>query len=180
MLSSPSLSHLLYHCNCHFLWFTNKSFNTEYKLFSYCMLHSSQFPIISRTHFVPPLNTVTYVTPAGIAHYKVLFASLTTSGVLETGFTEQRENVILWHNSSSLGHNRELIVIMCNSALLTSVQGKQVSNQGLNKHSLTFRHRASSIQDRHFTTLQRRLFIYLINKYISLSDICLTVHHWYK
>jgi hypothetical protein len=39
---------------------------------------------------------------------------------------------------------------------------------------LTFRHRASSIQDRHFTTLQRRLFIYLINKYISLSDICLT------
>jgi len=24
------------------------------------------------------------------------------------------------------------------------------------------------------------LFIYLINKYISLSDICLTVHHWHK
>ena len=23
-------------------------------------------------------------------------------------------------------------------------------------------------------------FIYLINKYISLSDICLTLHHWYK
>jgi len=23
------------------------------------------------------------------------------------------------------------------------------------------------------------LFIYLINKYISLCDICLTVHHWY-
>ena len=46
--------------------------------------------------------------------------------------------------------------------------------------SLTFRHRASSIQDSHFGTLQRTLFIYLINKYISLSDICLTVHHWYK
>ena len=46
--------------------------------------------------------------------------------------------------------------------------------------SLTFRHRASSKQDRHFATLQRTLFIYLINKYISLSDICLTVHHWYK
>ena len=43
--------------------------------------------------------------------------------------------------------------------------------------SLTFRHRASSIQDRHFATLQRTLFIYLINKYISLSDICLTVLH---
>ena len=45
---------------------------------------------------------------------------------------------------------------------------------------LTFRHRASSILDRHFATLQRTLFIYLINKYISLSDICLTVHHRYK
>ena len=42
---------------------------------------------------------------------------------------------------------------------------------------LTFRHHASSIQDRRFTTLQRTLFIYLINKYISLSDVCLTVHH---
>ena len=42
---------------------------------------------------------------------------------------------------------------------------------------LTFRHRASSIQDRRFATLQRTLFIYLIDKYISLSDICLTVHH---
>ena len=31
------------------------------------------------------------------------------------------------------------------------------------------------------TLLSReRFFIYLINKYISLSDICLTVHHWYK
>jgi hypothetical protein len=45
---------------------------------------------------------------------------------------------------------------------------------------LTFRHRASSIQDRRFATPRRTLFIYLINKYISLSDICLTVHHWYK
>ena len=35
-------------------------------------------------------------------------------------------------------------------------------------------------RDRSFATLQRTLFIYLINKYISLSDICLTVHHWYK
>ena len=43
--------------------------------------------------------------------------------------------------------------------------------------NLTFRHRASCIQDSHFATPQRRLFICLINKYISLSDICLTVHH---
>ena len=42
---------------------------------------------------------------------------------------------------------------------------------------LTFRHRASYIEGRRFATLQRTLFIYLINKYISLSDICLTVHH---
>ena len=42
---------------------------------------------------------------------------------------------------------------------------------------LTFRQHASSISDRRFATLQRTLFIYLINKYISLSDICLTVHH---
>ena len=42
---------------------------------------------------------------------------------------------------------------------------------------LTFRHRPSSIQDRRFATVQRTLFIYLINKCISLSDIYLTVHH---
>ena len=46
---------------------------------------------------------------------------------------------------------------------------------------LIFRHRASCLyRDRRFATLQTTLFIYLINKYISLSDICLTVHHWYK
>jgi len=42
---------------------------------------------------------------------------------------------------------------------------------------LTFMHHASSIQDRRFATLQRTLLIYLINKYVSLSDISLTVHH---
>jgi hypothetical protein len=46
--------------------------------------------------------------------------------------------------------------------------------------SLTFRHRASCILDRRFATLQRTLFIYLIDKYISLSDIFLAAHHWYK
>ena len=43
--------------------------------------------------------------------------------------------------------------------------------------TLTFRHRASCLQDRRFTTLQRTLFVYLINIYISLSDIFLTAHH---
>ena len=38
---------------------------------------------------------------------------------------------------------------------------------------LTFRHRASSVKDRRFAPLQRTLFIYLINQYISQSDIFL-------
>ena len=42
---------------------------------------------------------------------------------------------------------------------------------------LTFRRLRPVYRDRRFATLQRTLFIYLINKYISLSDICLTVHH---
>ena len=45
------------------------------------------------------------------------------------------------------------------------------------KCSLTFTPPASFIQDRRFATLQRTLFLYLINKYISLSGICLTVYH---
>ena len=60
---------------------------------------------------------------------------------------------------------------------LTDKFNRNKTKLGLLISSLTFRHRASSTQDRHFTTLQRTLFIYLINKYISLSDICLTVHH---
>jgi len=44
--------------------------------------------------------------------------------------------------------------------------------------SLTFRHLASSIlgQAFHYSP-ENDFYIYLINKYISLSDICLTVHH---
>ena len=34
-----------------------------------------------------------------------------------------------------------------------------------------------SVEDRLFATLQRTLFIRLINKHISLSDICLPVHY---
>ena len=45
---------------------------------------------------------------------------------------------------------------------------------------LTFRRRLPLYRDRRFATLQGTLFVYLINKYISLSDICLVVHHWYK
>jgi len=44
---------------------------------------------------------------------------------------------------------------------------------------LTFRHRASFILGQEFRYSPRTLFIYLINKYISLSDVCLTVYHWY-
>ena len=59
----------------------------------------------------------------------------------------------------------------------TDSSRKQLNCRTLRTTYLTSRHRASSIQDRRFDTLQRTLFIYLINKYISLSDICLTVHH---
>ena len=52
----------------------------------------------------------------------------------------------------------------------------QIYRRTVISFSLTFRHRASCIWDGHFTTLQRTLFIYLINKYISVYDICLTVH----
>ena len=57
------------------------------------------------------------------------------------------------------------------------VHCKNSGSNSKKKSCLTFRHRASCIQDRRFTTLQRTLFIYLINKNISLSEICQTVHH---
>ena len=46
---------------------------------------------------------------------------------------------------------------------------------------INFWHRASCIlgQAFHYSP-ENAFFIYLINKYISLSDICLTMHHWYK
>ena len=42
---------------------------------------------------------------------------------------------------------------------------------------LTFRHCASCILGQAFHYSPENAFIYLINKYISLSDICLTVYH---
>ena len=43
---------------------------------------------------------------------------------------------------------------------------------------LTFRHQEHPLCRTGVSLLSReRFFIYLINKYISLSDICLTVHH---
>ena len=58
--------------------------------------------------------------------------------------------------------------------LVSLLNSSRVAVVWVSSLGLTFRHRASSIQDRHFATLQRTLFVYLINKYISLSDICLT------
>ena len=43
--------------------------------------------------------------------------------------------------------------------------------------TLTFRHRPSSILGKAFRYSPENAFYNLINKYISLSDICLTVHH---
>ena len=77
------------------------------------------------------------------------------------------------HTCSKLTHPREETVSV--SINYTSLHKVLFLNQGI--IPLTFRHRASSTQDRRFATLQRTLFIYLINKYISLSDICLKVHH---
>ena len=75
--------------------------------------------------------------------------------------------------------NKEVVRISRNdqNSLLIDIQTLQGVQRSTELDGLTFRHRASSIQDRHFVTLQRTLIIYLINKYISLSDICMTVHH---
>ena len=65
----------------------------------------------------------------------------------------------------------------------TSTSNKRAARPKLYTKSLTrdlnrmYRIVRPVYRDRRFATLQRTLFIYLINKYISLSDICLTVHH---
>ena len=66
---------------------------------------------------------------------------------------------------SRLGHRLQKFLLIYTKLRKTSTQ------------CLNLQAPASSIQDRRFDTLQRTLFIYLINKYISLFDICLTVHH---
>ena len=60
---------------------------------------------------------------------------------------------------------------------LNTVRTELLNCFNARSRGLTFRHLRPVYRDRHFATLQRTLFIYLINKYISLSDICLTVHH---
>ena len=69
------------------------------------------------------------------------------------------------------------LVFCFGNAFKSYIRLGQQGNHLFGVYCLTFRHRASSIQDRHFDTLQRTHFIYLINKYISLSDICLSVRH---
>jgi len=60
-------------------------------------------------------------------------------------------------------------------AVLSAMKPVHASYQ-CSRIQLTFSDRASCIWDRRFATLQRTIFVYLINKYISLSDIFLTVH----
>ena len=80
--------------------------------------------------------------------------------------------------TSTLRTNNRLIVIkFCVGSCFCCLYSFLRMHHVLPHVNLTFRHRASSIWDRNFATLQRMLFIYLINKYISLSDIFLTVHH---
>ena len=111
-----------------------------------------------------------------------------------TGSVSVRQCLSAWNTSSSslsldcklrpmqTAHSETQIVnipakILCNAAAggygykITLHLEYGTSNQ------LTFGHRASSVQDRRFAAHQRTFFIYLINKYISLSDNCLTVHH---
>ena len=53
----------------------------------------------------------------------------------------------------------------------------QNTQQILTYTTLTFRHRASSILGQAFHYSPENAFYIFNNKYISLSDICLTVHH---
>ena len=53
----------------------------------------------------------------------------------------------------------------------------QVDSDLMHCDIITFKHRASCILGQAFHYSSENAFYYLINKYISLSDICLTVHH---
>ena len=63
------------------------------------------------------------------------------------------------------------VFLLCTS----STESQSCGNKW--RPSLTFRHRASCTLGQAFRYSPEKAFIYLINKYISLSDICLTVHH---
>ena len=111
-------------------------------------------------------------------HFKsrfIICTSLSQIPILSSGFMYQFSG-LLQYITRNLSCLTELTVF-CEIQNLSAPIMKKKQPYGTTAFSLTFRHRASSIQDRHFATLQRTLFIYLINKYISLSDIGLTVHH---
>ena len=58
-----------------------------------------------------------------------------------------------------------------------TVHSSYSMEEGSYGFALTFRHRASCILGQAFHYSPENAFYILINKYISLSDICLTVHH---
>ena len=90
-------------------------------------------------------------------------------GIQGTEFSDVRGVIAFW-----------MLYRLCTQFMAWRLQAKQVRITGNLDSWLTFRHHASSVWDRCFATLQRTLFVYLINKYISLYDIRLTMHHWYK
>ena len=71
----------------------------------------------------------------------------------------------------------ETVVPTCETTVARSWRPPSEFLLSLVNSYLTFRHRASSILGQTFRYSPENAFIYLINKYISLSDIRLTVHH---
>ena len=110
------------------------------------------------------INWLVYITETGCVHCAVRTGSLYIIQIICFVWISEQKAVISLYSIDWLVYITETGCVHC--AVRTGC--------------LTFRHRASSICDSHFATLQKTLFIFLINKYISLSDIYLTVRHWYK
>ena len=73
-----------------------------------------------------------------------------------------------------------LIVSSSSSQAIALFDGTRHSSENSLKQELTFRHHASCILGQVFHYSPENAFYIFNHKYISLSDICLTVHHWYK
>ena len=103
-----------------------------------------------------------------LMHFKILYC---TSELLINFLCN--ENTANFGNVSSLAERpilfRSHIKLVCDYA--------PPPKKNIHIFPLTFRHRASCILGQAFHYSPENVFIYLINKYISLSDICLTVHH---
>ena len=102
------------------------------------------------------LGRNTQIKQWGIS-YDFLLDLTRSSWVLKSGF---------WIISS--GHKKYTIAVF---------RTEYIHKRLLNDFRISFRHRASCILGQAFHYSPENAFYILINKYISLSDICLTVHH---